>query len=58
LPYQSNLGNKMGNAFLTEINATGNALLFSTYLGGSSRNWSNSLTLDGSNNVWLTGVTT
>src|SRR5215831_10482860 len=44
-------------AFLTELNATGSALVYSTYLGGSNTDYATDLTLDVTGNVFLTGVT-
>ncbi len=46
------------NAFLTKLNATGSALIFSTYLGGSGVNQSASLAIDSAGNSYLTGLTT
>jgi hypothetical protein len=47
--------------FVTKFNATGSALIFSTYLGGTSDDFVNGLgggiTVDSSNNVYLTGST-
>lgn len=45
------------NAFITELNPTGTALVFSTYLGGSSDTGSTSIALDQSGNVWVKGNT-
>jgi hypothetical protein len=48
-----------GTAFITELNATGSALVFSTYLGGSFGSESgNGMALDGSGNVYVIGTTT
>lgn len=58
------------NAFVTEINPTGTALVYSTYLGGNGINqssfygptvfgsgdWANALALDSAGNVYLTGI--
>ena len=44
-------------AFLTELNATGSALLYSTYLGGSNTDYATDVTLDSTGNVFVTGVT-
>src|SRR5256885_16882161 len=35
-PYQATKGAAVTNAFLTKLNATGSALVYSTYFGGSS----------------------
>ena len=47
------------NGFVTKINATGTALVYSTYLGGSTGPWGGdhiySLALDSSNDVYVAG---
>ncbi|HVR84124.1 MAG TPA: SBBP repeat-containing protein, partial [Planctomycetota bacterium] len=49
-------GNTMG--FVTKLNATGTALVWSTYLGGSDNsNYIYALAIDGGNNVVVTGNT-
>ncbi len=45
------------NAFLTQFNASGSALLFSTYLGGSQDQGATGVALDASGNAYLTGYT-
>jgi gliding motility-associated-like protein len=45
------------DVFITKYNATGNALIFSTYLGGSFTEVVSSLIVDGSNNLCLYGAT-
>ncbi|HEV8718084.1 MAG TPA: SBBP repeat-containing protein [Candidatus Binatia bacterium] len=46
------------DAFITKVNASGSALLYSTYLGGSDREEGRGITVDSSGNVYVTGVTT
>ncbi|MCW3055478.1 MAG: hypothetical protein JWN14_4648 [Chthonomonadales bacterium] len=51
-----------GVGFLTKLNANGNALLYSTYLGGSGQTTGGGdvptgITLDSSNNVYIVGRT-
>jgi hypothetical protein len=46
------------DSFVTELNPSGSGLLFSTYLGGSSDDWSESIALDTANNVYVGGWTT
>jgi len=47
------------NAFVTKINPTGTALVFSTYLGGSSHfDFGSSIAVDPEGNVYVTGSTT
>jgi hypothetical protein len=46
--------------FLTKFNPNGSALIFSTYIGGSSPNyndWARDTAVDASGNVFLTGIT-
>lgn len=47
-----------GDGFITKLNPTGSALVFSTYIGGSGDDWVSSLTVDSSGNVIATGSTT
>jgi Beta-propeller repeat/Abnormal spindle-like microcephaly-assoc'd, ASPM-SPD-2-Hydin len=53
------LGSGGTNAFVTEINAEGNALVFSTYLGGSSGtgDYGLGIAVDPSGNTYVTGYT-
>jgi hypothetical protein len=46
------------NAFVSEINASGSALVYSTYLGGSGGDEGMGIALDGSRNAYVTGATT
>ena len=61
--FQSQYGGGMGDAFVTKLNPTGSALLYSTYLGGSSVENDNGGTLYGSiavdqnGNAYVTGIT-
>ncbi len=52
---KSNAGGQ--DAFMTEINSAGNALIFSTYLGGTNNDTGLSLVVDTKGNVFMTGVT-
>jgi uncharacterized protein (TIGR03437 family) len=45
------------DAFVAKLNPQGTALLFSTYLGGTSEDAGRSLALDASGNVYVTGIT-
>ena len=45
------------DAFITELNAAGSAILYSTYLGGSNTDYGTDLTLDSAGNVYVTGET-
>jgi hypothetical protein len=46
-----------GDAFVTKMNATGTALIYSTYLGGSAADAGAAITLDSSGNAYITGQT-
>jgi hypothetical protein len=43
------------DAFVTEVNSAGTALVFSTYLGGSADDVANGLALDTAGNIYVTG---
>lgn len=45
------------NAFVTELNPTGGALVYSTYLGGSITDNATAIALDSTGNAYVTGVT-
>jgi hypothetical protein len=45
------------NAFVTKLSALGTALLYSTYLGGSSTDAGFAIAVDGAGNAYLTGTT-
>ena len=45
------------DAFVTKLNAAGNAILYSTYLGGSDYDRGRSITIDSTGNVYVAGVT-
>ncbi len=44
------------DGFITKINSSGSALIFSTYLGGSSMDYISGVTLDTSRNIFMTGT--
>ena len=46
------------NAFVTKLNPAGNALVYSTYLGGSSDDEGRDVALDAGNCAYVTGFTT
>jgi hypothetical protein len=52
---QSNGG--AGDAFVAKLNGAGNALVYSTYLGGSKSNEGRGIAVDGAGNAYVTGFT-
>ncbi len=46
-----------GNAFVTKINARGNSLLYSTYLGGGREDYGKAIAVDQDGNAYVTGLT-
>ena len=46
-----------GDAFVTKLNATGSALVYSTYLGGSDDDVGHGIAVDGAGNAYVTGLT-
>ncbi|MFB3896911.1 MAG: SBBP repeat-containing protein [bacterium] len=46
-----------GDIFVSQVNASGTALLYSTYLGGYDDDWSYGIAMDGSENGYITGYT-
>ncbi len=51
-----NSGNN--DIFVSKLNASGTALIYSTYIGGSNNDLSNSIAVDALNNGYITGNTT
>ncbi len=49
--------NDHGDAFVIRLNSAGSALLFATYLGGSSFDEASGIALDGSGHAYVTGRT-
>lgn len=45
------------NAFVAEIVSNGTSLVFSSYLGGTNFDWGNSIAVDASNYIYVTGYT-
>jgi len=43
------------NVFVSKLDPTGHTLLYSTYLGGSSRNYGNAISVDASGNIMVAG---
>ena len=45
------------DAFVTKMNATGTALIYSTYFGGVNREAANDIAVDSAGNAYITGLT-
>jgi hypothetical protein len=56
-PLQPKNAGGYGDVFVTKLNATGSALVYSTYLGGSAGEVPGAIAVDASGNVFLTGNT-
>ena len=46
-----------GDAFVAKLNATGDALVYLTYLGGTDEDVADAIAVDGEGSVYLTGMT-
>jgi len=44
------------NAFVAKVNAAGNALTYSSYLGGNGSDWGRAIAVDKSGNAYVTGT--
>jgi hypothetical protein len=55
-PLQASPGGTADNAFVTELNPTGSALVYSTYLGGSGNDAGLGIAVDSSGNAYVTGM--
>jgi len=55
-PLQATLGGS-SDAFVAKLNPAGSALVYSTYLGGSGQEFGQGIAVDGSGNVYITGLT-
>ena len=55
--FQTSLGTGASyNAFITKLNPAGSSLIYSTYLGGDIEDYGNGIAIDGSGNVYVTGL--
>jgi hypothetical protein len=50
-------GSPLGDAFVAKLNAAGSALVYSTFLGGSKRDFANKVAMDGSGAAYVVGDT-
>ena len=53
----SGAGSYGGDVFVSKLNATGNGLIFSTYLGGKDTDEGWDIAVDGAGNSYITGPT-
>jgi hypothetical protein len=56
-PIQATFGGGTYDGFVAKLNATGSALIYSTYLGGSGSDIGSGVALDSSGNAYVTGIT-
>lgn len=56
-PLQAAYGGGTDNAFVSKLNASGNALIYSTYLGGSTSDGGSGIAVDSSGNAYIVGTT-
>ncbi|MCG9910434.1 MAG: SBBP repeat-containing protein [Flavobacteriales bacterium] len=56
-PFQTTHGGGNLDVFVTKLAATGNSLVYSTYIGGNSLDAGFAIALDGNGNVFVTGRT-
>src|SRR6476661_971434 len=54
---QPTYGGGSGDAFITKVNPTGSALVYSTYFGGSDREDAQAIAIDNNGNAYITGLT-
>jgi hypothetical protein len=55
-PYDGSLNDSF-DVFIAKLNSAGNAMLYSTYLGGSADDRARGIAVDGSGNTYVTGFT-
>jgi PKD repeat protein len=57
-PYQMTFQGGLYDVFVTKLSSAGNSLIYSTYLGGGSKDIGNDVAVDANGNAYVTGVTT
>jgi hypothetical protein len=55
--FQSVMSGTVGDVFVAKLNATGSALVYSTFLGGADTDDGNAIAVDGFGNAYVTGKT-
>lgn len=56
-PIQANNKGSFGDVFVTKLNSSGSALVYSTYLGGGGSETGRGIAVDASGNAYVTGFT-
>ena len=56
-PHNGTQGSAVDDAFVTKVNPTGNALIYSTYLGGADIDSGRAITVDPGGNAYIAGYT-
>ena len=56
-PYQATNAGGAHDAFVTKFNASGSAIVYSTYLGGSGEDDASAIAIDSSGNAYVAGET-
>lgn len=56
-PFQATYGGGTGDAFVTKVNPSGSALVYSSYLGGSASDGGSDIALDATGAAYLSGTT-
>ncbi|MGZ3493828.1 MAG: DUF7948 domain-containing protein, partial [Syntrophales bacterium] len=56
-PIQATYGGGLSDGFVTKLDPSGSALVYSTYLGGNGNDYSEGIIVDSSGNAYITGST-